>query len=148
MITRRNITSVEINPDFDEISHFFGFNEETVDSYEEDLLNLQELWLNQGFVLICQHGDHSCYGMVKDSNSTDGSSPYYIGIHHSRVVSDHYDPLLIVTFRDEIHQDVKHTAIVLHTLITHDEMFGTRKHKYDVNRMRQIRRRLSQRIAR
>lgn len=23
MITRRNITSVEINPDFDEISHFF-----------------------------------------------------------------------------------------------------------------------------
>ncbi|WP_146005512.1 MULTISPECIES: hypothetical protein [unclassified Erwinia] len=148
MIIRRSITSVEINPHFDEVSLFFGFDKEVVESYEEDLLNLIELWLQQGFVDVYQHGDLFAYGMVKDSNSTTGSSPWYIGINHTRVDRTDVDPLLVVTFRDEHHDGGIGTMMVLHNLISHDEMFGSLRRKYDRDYMRSIRERLSGQITR
>lgn len=55
---------------------------------------------------------------------------YYIGLYHGRVMPPpDYDPLIVVTFRDYDEGGESKTAVVLHTMIIHDEMFGVKKRK-------------------
>lgn len=138
------INRVEINPFFDDICNYFGFSADVVDDYEEELAFIQFIWNSKKQVEIYTLAPEGFPSRVKDSNSTLGSSPYYIGLYHGRVMPPpDYDPLIVVTFRDYEEGGESKTAVVLHTMIIHDEMFGVKKRKHDLNHMRWIRQRLT-----
>ncbi|WP_380180390.1 hypothetical protein [Kalamiella sp. sgz302252] len=139
----RPIDKIEVNPLFDDICGFFGFDSDVVDDYEPELSLIQYTWQQNKQVEIYTLAPEGFPGRVKDSNSTLGSSPYYIGLFHGRVMPPpDYDPLIVVTFRKYEEFGKPMTAVVLHTLIVHDEMFGTKKRKHDAAHMQWIRQRL------
>lgn len=137
------IDKVEINPLFDDICDFFGFDSEVVDDYEPELSLIQYIWQSTKQVEIYTLAPEGFPGRVKDSNSTLGSSPYYVGLFLGRVMPPpDNDPLIVVTFRHYEEAEKPKTAVVLHTMIVHDEMFGVKKRKRDTAYMQWIRQRL------
>jgi hypothetical protein len=80
------IDKVEINPLFDDICDFFGFDSEVVDDYEPELSLIQYIWQSTKQVEIYTLAPEGFPGRVKDSNSTLGSSPYVV--LHTMIVHD------------------------------------------------------------
>ncbi|WP_217550571.1 hypothetical protein [Pantoea sp. GbtcB22] len=119
------ISRVEISLKFASTSDTFGFDQDVVDSYEDDILDLQELWEQQGYIEVFDPIAHSRikYGMVKPSISDPGASPAYDDLYHSRVLRDENDPLLIITFKGEIIPQKEYEKAVILAMIDHDLMF-------------------------
>lgn len=119
------ISRVEIANKFDTTSDKFGFDQDVVDSYEDDILDLQELWETQGYIEVFDNAVHNriAYGMVKSSISDPGASPAYDDFYHARVLKDENDPLVIITFKGEIIPQQQYEKAVILTMIDHDFMF-------------------------
>ncbi|EMQ4856078.1 hypothetical protein AAIB78_002370 [Morganella morganii] len=127
------IERVEISNKFATNSDKFGFDEEVQDSYDDDLLDLQERWQQDGFIEIYDetiHGTKAFYPLAKDSNSVPGSSPEYTGLYHARLLSTgENDPLVIVTFQGVIIDQRQYEKAVIEAMIDHDLMFLPHKRK-------------------
>ncbi|MGX9244074.1 hypothetical protein ACWXWB_22830 [Pantoea dispersa] len=119
------ISRVEIANKFATTSDKFGFDQDVVDSYEDDILDLQELWETQGYIEVFDNAIHNriAYGMVKSSISDPGASPAYDDFYHARVLKDENDPLVIITFKGEIIPQQQYEKAVILTMIDHDFMF-------------------------
>lgn len=90
--------------------------------------------------------EFQAWGRVKDTNTVIGSSPSYTGLYHARVSRNikRFDPLLVITIEDRQSDDgkIKHMVAVVHTMISHDRMFGDRDSgiKNNPEGMKQLRR--------
>jgi len=124
-LAKITISRVEIANKFDTTSDKFGFDQDVVDSYEDDILDLQELWETQGYIEVFDNAVHNriAYGMVKSSISDPGASPAYDDFYHARVLKDENDPLVIITFKGEIIPQQQYEKAVILTMIDHDFMF-------------------------
>ena len=124
---RFHIKRVEISNKYATNSEKFGFDEEVQDSYDDDLLNLQERWEEDGFIEVYDetiHGSKASYPLAKDSNSVPGSSPEYTGLYHARLLSTgENDALVIVTFQGIIIDQQEYEKAVIEAMIDHDLMF-------------------------
>lgn len=119
------ISRVEFSTKFETTSNTFGFDEEVIDSYEDDLFKLQMLWEKQGHIEVFDPGSHRfvAYGMVKSSTSDRGASPAYDDLYHARVLKKEDDPLVIVKFKGEIIPEKEYEKAVILAMIDHDTMF-------------------------
>lgn len=123
-MTRIIVSHVEISRKFATSSQRFGFGSEVLDSYEDDILDLQELWERQKFVAVCDAVHRRpVWGMVKDSDADPGAIPDYTGLYHGRLLKDENDPLIIVTFCHAIVPGQRYEACVIEAMIDHDLMF-------------------------
>lgn len=123
------ISKIEISDNFDKTSDYFGYDDDTRDSYDEDVLKWRTHWESKGYIEVSMNC--SSYPLLKDSNSTEGSSPSYIGLYHAQVDPDYYNPLIVITFRNYIIKNEKYEKAVIETLISHADMFGDRTQKKD-----------------
>lgn len=119
------ISRVEIASKFESTSDKFGFDKEVVDSYEDDILDLQELWEKQGYIDVYDPVEHKfvAYGMIKASISDPDASPAYDDLFHGRVLRNENDPLVIITFKGEILPQEEYEKAVILAMIDHDCMF-------------------------
>ncbi|MEI9605359.1 hypothetical protein V5053_24300 [Enterobacter hormaechei] len=121
------ISKVEVSAKFASTSVKFGYDAETQESYDEDLLDLQAEWEKNGYIEIYDsavHGSRAVYPLAKDSNKTHGSSPHYTGLYHARLLSDSSpDPLVIVTFQGATIDPERYEKAVIEAMIYHDLMF-------------------------
>lgn len=135
MITTRKIKDVIISHDFYLLSDQIGYTADIILDYQQEIQQLVSLWKSKKQVEIYQHYTDYAYGRIKDTNSTQGSSPYYVGIFHSRVLPDDNDPLLVLTFSDDV--------LVIRMFADHDELFGAFHEKQNQSRLKTIKQRIS-----
>lgn len=139
-VTQRKIDNVRLHDLFVLISERLGFEPED-DSTFDDIEALVHHWTQQGYVEIYEDNADRKYGRVKDSNSTGGSSPWYIGLFHARLSpKGENDPLVVLSFTDIAEEGSPPVFdVVLRFMIDHDSMFGTMADKMNQARMRAIR---------
>nr|WP_193201110.1 hypothetical protein [Photobacterium phosphoreum] len=123
-VLRERVVAVTINDLFALISSYFGYE---YSEWEDDILDLQEKWEEQGYIEIYQTPEDREYGFIKDSslNSAGNISPYYIGLFHARVTPEGNDPLVIIKF----HQEEDGTIADMKFMLSHDDFFGDREQK-------------------
>ena len=136
----RYITRALVNPSFQEISDYFGYDST---EYIPEIAALLQQWTSQGFVEIYRTNSDKEFGMIKSSelNEKGVLAPYYIGLFHARLVDRDYDPLVVVKFYvDDIehHTEVATEAVDMRFMIAHDDFFGTKKVKRDPAALREI----------
>ncbi|ERK18639.1 Hemophilus-specific protein [Pantoea sp. AS-PWVM4] len=126
MARRKKISHVETSALFTAISAEYGFDNEVVLSYFQDIDELQQLWETNNEVWIYSQGEKHQHGWLKESHlKGDGSLvPLYIGLHHTRVLDDpdEHDPLLVVSFEER--EGFEHPVLLILTMIDHSDMFG------------------------
>lgn len=135
MVTIRKIKDVIISHDFYLLSEQIGYTADIILDYQLEIEQLVQIWKSAKQVEIYQHNTDYAYGRIKNTNSTQGSSPYYIGVFHSRVLPDSNDPLLVLTFSNDV--------LVIRMFADHDELFGTFHEKSDKSRLKLIKQRIS-----
>lgn len=135
MITQRKINDVIISHDFYQLSEQIGYTADIILDYQQEIGQLIQTWKLAKCVEIYQDNADYAYGRIKDTNSTDGSSPYYIGVFHSRVLPDDNDPLLVLTFVGD--------TLVIRMFADHDELFGTFQEKHNKSKLKAIKQRIS-----
>ncbi|MGP5513688.1 hypothetical protein [Pseudomonas helleri] len=143
-VKRQTISGVYLHDLFFEISEAIGYTFEIADTYREDLKALVSLWTEQGFIEIYSENSDRAYGRVKDSNSAQNSSPWYIGLYHARLLATGEDDPLIVIVFETLDEDEQPTVVAsLRFMLDHDDMFGAKgREKFNVETMRAIRRRI------
>jgi len=149
-VKRQEISGVYLHDLFFEISAAIGYTFEIADTYREDLKALVSLWTEQGFIEIYSENSDREYGRVKDSNATQNSSPWYIGLYHARLLATgENDPLIVIVFETLDENEQPTTVASLRFMLDHDDMFGaTAREKFNVDTMRAIRRRIDDFIQR
>ncbi|WP_052119482.1 hypothetical protein [Gallibacterium genomosp. 1] len=135
MITQRKINDVIISHDFYQLSEKIGYTADIILDYQQEIGQLIQTWKLAKCVEIYQDNSDYAYGRIKDTNSTDGSSPYYIGVFHSRVLPDDNDPLLVLTFSGDV--------LMIRMFADHDELFGTFQEKHNKSKLKSIKQRIS-----
>ncbi|WP_221887300.1 hypothetical protein, partial [Vibrio cholerae] len=77
-IEQKPITRALVNPSFQEISDYFGYDST---KYLSEIAALLQQWTRQGYVEVYQTIQDREYGMIKSSelNSKGVLAPYYIG---------------------------------------------------------------------
>ncbi len=135
MISQRKIKDVIINHDFYLLSERIGYTADIILDYQQEIEALVQQWKTAKQVEIYTDNKDYAYGRIKDTNSTNGSSPYYIGVFHSRVLPDDNDPLLVLTLNNDV--------LVLRMFADHDELFGTLKDKPNRNKLKDLKQRIS-----
>lgn len=147
-VALKPITRALINRSFQEISDFFGFD---IKEYVEEIAALLHQWEDQGFVEIYQTNEDKAFGMLKSSdlNNCGQIVPYYIGLYHARLVNGDNDPLVVVKFREdepEFHTENATHAVDMRFMVSHDDIFGTKKQKRDPSVLRGIWREIDAKI--
>ncbi|MBF4322967.1 hypothetical protein EAY22_22475, partial [Vibrio anguillarum] len=132
-IEQKPITRALVNPSFQEISDYFGYDST---KYVPEIAALLQQWTDQGHVEVYQTIQDREYGMIKSSelNSKGVLAPYYIGLYHARLVEGEHDPLVVVKFyEDEIqyHTESATEAVDMRFMIDHEDFFGTASVKRD-----------------
>lgn len=142
-VTKQLITGVYLHDLFLVISEEIGYTAEIAETYLEHLTDLIELWSNQGFIEIYSETADRKWGRIKDSNSVPGSTPWYTGLYHARIVNnDEHDPLIVVVFEQQ-DEDGKVTHVAsIRFMLDHSDMFGEGGEKFSPEKMKQIRRRI------
>lgn len=135
MITQRKIKDVIISKDFYRLSEQIGYTTDIILDYQQEIKQLVDLWKSAMQVEIYHQNDDYAYGRIKDTNSTNGSSPYYIGVFHSRVLPNDTDPLLVLTFSGD--------ELVIRMFADHDELFGAFSEKQNQSKLKAIKQRIS-----
>lgn len=146
-LERHYISDVIIHDLFYVISQELGFTEEDIDSYEDDILDLIEIWQQQGFIEIYAEKSDRRFGRIKDMASVPGSVPFYLNMFHARVVERRNDPLLVITFQDTTMSNQAGQPLeiaVIRFMAIHDDLFGEEnpKVKFNADKMRAIRKRI------
>ncbi|MCI0911800.1 hypothetical protein [Pseudomonas putida] len=148
-VTQQPISSVYIHDLFFEISDEIGYDYDTAESYLEHLADLIALWSKQGFIEIYAENADRKWGRIKDSNSVPGSTPWYTGLYHARIVDNRdNDPLIVVVFEEQSDDDKMNHVASIRFMLDHSDMFGEGGEKFSVEKMRQIRRRIDAFIQR
>lgn len=148
-IQRIFFNRLELNKIFTDISDELGFSEKRInDDYFLSFLTLIQIWESQKYVDVYIDNSDRQYGRAKDSNSVLGSSPFYTGLYHARVVNGCNDPLVVIKFMPEqFDNTLKYLSIRF--FIHHDDMFGANSAiKNNKAKMRQIRMRVDGYIQR
>ncbi|WP_147199650.1 hypothetical protein [Pantoea sp. CCBC3-3-1] len=145
MARRKRIAHVETSALFQAISNEYGFDSEVVLSYYQDIDDLQQLWEKNHEVWVYSQGEKHQYGWVKESHiKGDGTLvPFYIGLHHTRVMDDdeENDPLLVISFEER--QGLVDPVLMILTMIDHADMFGALgPAKHNMQQMRLINQKL------
>ncbi|MDU5474377.1 MULTISPECIES: hypothetical protein [Pantoea] len=145
MAIRKKISHVETSTLFKAISNEYGFDDEVILSYFQDIDDLQRLWEKNNEVWVYSKDERYQYGWIKESHlKQDGSLvPLYIGLHHTRVMDDdkESDPLLVVSF--ETREGLADPVLVILTMVDHSDMFGELgEEKHDRVKMAQIHKKL------
>lgn len=137
MITIRNIKTVLIQSDFYLLSEKFGYSQDLIAEYADEISELVELWQTQGFVEIYSSNQERQWGRIKSSSETEsaGAVPYYIGLFHSRVLKDCHDPLLVLTFEND--------NLVVEMFADHNALFGSLSEKHNPSRLKAIKKTIS-----
>lgn len=142
---KKHISAVILNPLFDQMSQEFGFQ---FSDYEGDVLDLIEFWESDGFVEVYTNNQDRAYGRAKasDSGSEPGTIPHLMGLYHVRLLAKKNDPLVIITFdkNESDERDVAHLRFIL----DHNQIFGAINEKYDPNRLKEIKKIVSEAIRR
>lgn len=71
-VLKRKISWAEIHELFIDISDNFGY---TAENYTDELTDLIQLWIEQGYVEIYTKDEGRLYGRVKDSSLGQGAIP-------------------------------------------------------------------------
>lgn len=144
-LKRYDVSDVYIHDLFFDLSAELGYVLDIAEDYIDDLEALVALWTEQGFIEIYDKTEDRQYGRVKDSNSVPGSTPWYIGLYHARLLpSGENDPLVVIVLEEA---DGNH-VISLRFMLDHDDMFGDRSAKRDPRRMKYIRQNIDNLIRR
>lgn len=146
-IKRVHVTKVGLHALFFEISEELGYSLELIDeqNYLTALEDLITLWETQGYIEVYSERQDRQYGRIKCSDSAPNSVPWYIDLHHARLLNTgENDPLVTVVF-EELDEFGEPSAIAsLRFLTNHDLMFGEENPKIKSNTayMKEIRRRI------
>jgi hypothetical protein len=140
-LIKYEVSKVKINPLFAQISiDWFGYD---ASEYVTEIATLVKLWQEQGYVEVYQTTQDKSYGLVKESHQTAKGVvvSYYIGLFHARLVDSGTDPLVVIKF----HIDENNEKFVdLKFMLDHDEIFGTKKQKYDTHQLKEIHKSIDQ----
>jgi hypothetical protein len=135
-VLKRNIAWTEIHELFVAISDEFGY---TAEEYSFEITELVDTWTQQGYIEIYESVEHRQYGRAKDSSLSPGTSPYYIGLFHVRLLRGENDPLVVLVFDDKDGD----TVASLRFMLDHNDMFGVdRSEKFNPQRMKEIRKKI------
>jgi len=141
-IERKYIKDVGLHTLFYEISEAIGYNVEIIEEdYLEDLEKLIDLWSTQGYIEVYKDNRDRKYGRAKPSDLVNNSVPWYIGMHHARLLkTGENDPLIVIIF-EEIDEDGQMNTIAsLRFMADHDDLFGPLgRTKYNEAQMKVIR---------
>ena len=148
-VEQQPISGVYLHDLFYEISDEIGYTYEIAETYIDHLTDLIDLWSQQGFVEIYSENADRRWGRIKDSNSVPGSTPWYTGLYHARLVNNsENDPLVVVVFEEQDENGkVTHVASI-RFMLDHSDMFGEGGEKFSPAKMKQIRRRIDEFIQR
>jgi hypothetical protein len=148
-VIKKPVAGVYLSDLFFEVSDEIGYDYDTAESYLDHLESLIDLWSKQGFIEVYSERADRKWGRIKDSDSVPGSTPWYMGLYHARLVdNDEHDPLVVVVFEKQDDQGkVVHVASI-RFMLDHADMFGTAKEKFSPERMKQLRRRIDEFVQR
>lgn len=148
-VTKQPITGVYLHDLFFEISDEIGYDYDVAESYLEHLAALIDHWTKQGFIEIYSETVDRKWGRIKDSNSVAGSTPWYTGLYHARIVDNRdNDPLVVVVFEEQSEDGKVNHVASIRFMLDHSDMFGAGGEKFSVEKMKQIRRRIDAFIQR
>lgn len=146
-IERVHVNKVGLHALFFEISEELGYSLERIEeqNYLTALENLITLWEEQGYIEVYSEKRDRQYGRIKCSDSAPNSVPWYIDLHHARLLrTGENDPLVTVVFEkfDEFGEPCAIAS--LRFLTNHDLMFGEDDPKIKSNAayMKEIRKRI------
>ena len=94
------------------------------------LVRLQEKWEHDNCIVVYDHDDDKSWGRVKASDSKeDAGINWYFGFFHGRIQAWKNDPLIVISFRDEIipspeGYDKGFELAVIHAISDHPILFG------------------------
>ncbi|SSG29132.1 Uncharacterised protein [Klebsiella pneumoniae] len=152
-IEKRYITKAEFSEDFVKASEDFKYgydviskvNVKTGQSILRYAVRLQQKWNDENCILIYDHDDDKLWGRVKASDSKDDAGiSWYLGFFHGRVEAWKNDPLIVISFRDEIIPapqgfDKGFELAVIHAISDHPTLFGENWEKKLPEHMREKR---------
>lgn len=128
------IAGVEIHYLYPTISQLIGYTPDQIHSYRSDIIDLLQLWTNQGFIEVYEDDADRGYGRAKDTASVPGSVPWYYGMYHARVLKNSNDPLIVVVFEEQLEDGETVTIASIRFLATHDDLFGVKGGKVKSNK--------------
>lgn len=140
-VQKREISWAEVHDLFIEISDEFGFKAE---DHEDDIAELVDIWMEQGFVEVYQSDEDREFGRVKDSSQAPGAVPLYLNLFHARLVKGKSDPIVAIVFEDRVEDGEKVVVASLRFILDHDQMFGKKGtgEKFDRDFMKTLRERV------
>ncbi|HEK2899164.1 TPA: hypothetical protein ACKRMM_006091 [Pseudomonas aeruginosa] len=142
-VLKRKISWAEIHELFIDISDNFGY---TAENYTDELTDLIQLWIEQGYVEIYTKDEDRRYGRVKDSSLGQGAIPLYLGLFHARLIDGDNDPLVVLVFEERINHKNKEISRIasLRFMLDHDDIFGSHEsgEKYNSHLMKALRKRV------
>ncbi|PTU79913.1 hypothetical protein DBO86_06200 [Pseudomonas indoloxydans] len=148
-VKKQPIAGVYLHDLFYEISEEIGYTYDVAGSYIDHLTDLIDLWSQQGFIEIYSETADRSWGRIKDSNSVPGSTPWYTGLYHARLVKNgENDPLVVVVFEEQDEGGKVHHVASIRFMLDHSDMFGEGGEKFSTDKMKQIRRRIDDFIMR
>jgi hypothetical protein len=137
-IEKRYITKAEFSEDFVRASEDFEYgydviskvNVKTGQSILHYAVRLQQRWNDDNCIVVYDHDDDRLWSRVKASDSKDDAGiNWYLGFFHGRVEAWKNDPLIVISFRDEIiptptGYDKGFKLAVIHAISDHSTLFG------------------------
>ncbi|MDO7503148.1 hypothetical protein Q5X59_03725 [Acinetobacter baumannii] len=147
-IERKPIVDAELHDLFAVISAMIGYTPDIVEDYEDDIIDLVDLWHKQQYIDIYTEDADRKFGRAKDTSSVRGSVPWYCGIYHARLLkTGESDPLIVIVFEEQEENGEMVTVASLRFMAHHDDLFGPKKSrkdktKFDPDKMRAIRKKI------
>ncbi|MFH4367527.1 hypothetical protein [Vibrio diabolicus] len=117
-LERREIEAATVNQLFGILSAEYDYD---FSEWLDEIVALQQKWEQQGFVEVYHSDKLRGYGRIKESDTEPGTSPYYIGLYHARLLDNgDHDPLVVVKF----HETDTGEIVDMKLMLDHDEIFG------------------------
>lgn len=141
MIETRPIQNIKIHQDFFQLSEQFGYTQDLILEYINEIEELITLWRSNKYVEIYSENSERQWGRIKDStgqsskNPITGAIPYYIGLFHTRVDKLNNDPLLLLTFDND--------DLIIRMFTDHNDLFGSKDLKQNHSALRKLKQRIS-----
>ncbi|MFV5376187.1 hypothetical protein [Acinetobacter calcoaceticus] len=144
MLERKTIIDAELHDLFAVISAMIGYTPEIVEDYEDEIIELTELWYKQQYIDIYSEDVDRRFGRAKDTASVRGSVPWYCGLYHARLLkTGENDPLVVIVFEEQEENGEMVTVASIRFMADHDDLFGPKdpkdKTKFDAAKMRALR---------
>lgn len=141
MIEIRQIQNVKFHQDFFPLSEKFGYTQDLIFEYLNEIEELVALWTSNKQVEIYSEDSDRKWGRIKDSsgknrkNPLPGAIPYYIDLFHARVDKAENDPLLLITFEND--------DLIIRMFTDHNDLFGSKDLKQNYDALRKLKKRIS-----